>query len=135
LPVDFKALLKTCQGMEDLARDLLLSMLEECPKWLKQAEKAVSAKDPKEIRKICHLIRGSASTVHANALNNAAERLGKAAREGKEELYEELFLSLCKRAKELEIWVRPNFSIPKALDKLEEKTLQVSSTRDIKLSA
>ncbi len=135
LPVDFKALLKTCQGMEDLARDLLLSMLEECPKWLKQAEKAVSAKDPKEIRKICHLIRGSASTVHANALNNAAERLGKAAREGKEELYEELFLSLCKRAKELEIWVRPNFSIPKALDKLEEKTLQVSSTQDIKLSA
>ncbi len=135
LPVDFKALLKTCQGMEDLAKDLLLSMLEESPKWLKQAEKAVSAKDPKEIRKICHLIRGSASTVHANALHDAAERLGKASREGKEEIYEELFSSLCKRAKELEIWVRANFSIPKALDKLEDTAFQVSSSKDIKLTA
>ncbi len=111
IPLDYAALVKTCQGMEELAQELLLATLDECPKWLEDARKAVASCDAKEIRRICHLIRGSASTVHAEQLNNAAARLGAAAREGRTEEYLELLKALEEAAVALDNWIRENLSL------------------------
>ncbi len=135
VPIDYEALVNTCQGMEDLAIELLIALLKECPKWIEEAEQAVKDKDPKEIRKICHLIRGSASTVHAYQLNDAAEKLGKAAREGKEELYDELLENLKKASLQLQTWVRANICIPKALDTLEDIAMTASNSQELKMQA
>ncbi len=117
--LDFDALIATCQGMKELARELVSDLIKECPKWLKEAEEAVSSTDEMRIRKICHLIKGTALTVHAGRLHRAADILGQAAKDGKlnelssglEQLRHEVF--------ELEKWIRSNFNVPEALESLE----------------
>ncbi len=134
-PVDYQKLLETCQGMEELARELLTDLVKECSKWMENAERAVKASDAKEIRRICHLMRGSASTVHAEDLSRTAEDLGKAAREGKEGLYEERLNALKQAASELERWVKANICLKDALDSLKGLTRDISSLNEKRLRA
>ncbi len=134
-PVDYQKLLKTCQGMEELARELLSDLARECPKWMENAERAVKESDPEEIRRICHLIRGSASTVHAEGLSQAAEKLGKAAREGKPGLYPERLKALKEAASELERWINANICFKEAVESLKDLTEDLSSLNKARLQA
>lgn len=126
-PVEYKRLLKTCQGMEDLAKELLKDIINECPKWVEKARRAVETSDPVEIRRVCHLIRGSASTVHADELSKAAESLGQAAREGNAELYSDRLCFLQQAASHLEQWVKANISFRDAIERLQGLSVKASS--------
>ncbi len=132
-PVDYKALVATCQGMDELASELLKALFDECPKWIEDAERAVASLNPKEIRKICHLIRGSASTMHAHELNSAAEALGKAAREGKAEMYTMLLEALKEAALRLQNWIKVNICLPSAINKLEDVAQKASKHKNVTL--
>ncbi len=134
-PVDYEALVATCQGMEELANELLKALVGECPKWIEEAERAVASLNPKEIRKICHLIRGSASTIHAHELNSAAEALGKAAREGKSELYPVHLNALKEAGQRLQAWISAKICLPDAIDTLEDITQEASKQKDVTLQA
>jgi len=80
---DWQELVNTCQGAEELARELLLDLVREGEGWVREAEEAVKARDPQRIRRVCHMIRGSASTVSARKFEAAAKTLGRLAREGR----------------------------------------------------
>ncbi len=103
-PVDVHALIETCQGIEELAKELIDDLVRECKGWLSAAEKAVAMKNVKDIRKVCHLIKGTASTVHAEELCKAAEELGGAARDGDMEMIEPGLERLQKAVSELIRW-------------------------------
>ena len=103
-PVDVNALIKTCNGIEDLAKELIEDLVKECDNWLNKAERAVANKDNMEIRKVCHLIKGTAATVHAEQLHMAAETLGSAARMGDAETIYSGLAGLKKAVSELKIW-------------------------------
>ncbi len=127
LLLDFEALVETCEGMEDLAMELVQELSRECPKWLKEAEEAVKDGDAARIRKICHLIRGTASTVHAKELQIAAEALGKAAREGKNGELFPRFQELQSAIYRLEKWLRDNLLFQEAVAKLETLSRSAST--------
>ncbi len=79
-PLSMDELIATCQGSRELARQLIQSLVEEIPKWVAEAERTVATKDLGGIRKICHLVRGTVSTLGASKLEEAASRLGQAAK-------------------------------------------------------
>ncbi|NPA94750.1 MAG: response regulator [Thermodesulfobacteria bacterium] len=127
-PIDYPALVKTCQGMEELAKELLSATLEESPKWLEQAKRAVASCDAQEIRKICHLIRGSAATVQAGPLHEAAARLGKAAREERSEDYDKLLSALTEATTDLNRWIEEELSGMNGIDGSEKVVENASKT-------
>ncbi len=103
-PVDMVALLDTCQGMNELAKELVEDLVKESGGWLDAAARAVDAKNLKEIRRVCHLVKGTASTVHAGELFLAAEELGRAARNGDMEMIGPGFSSLQDAVQRLKNW-------------------------------
>ncbi len=117
--LDFKSLVKTCQGMEDLAKDLVADLVKECPKWLKETEEAVAAGDEARIRKVCHLVKGTAMTVHAKCVHEAAAALGQAAREGRVEEIPGKFLDFKVAVSDLERWVRGDLMASEGIAKIE----------------
>ena len=110
---NWEELVKTCQGIEELALELLQDLVREGKEWIKEAEEAVKAGDPMRIRKICHLIRGSASTVTARRFEESAKLLGKFAREGKLE----------KTPQALEELKKAYYSLEKKVSSLSKKSV------------
>ncbi len=76
-PLDIKRLTdEVCQGSKELVQEILKTLLQSLPQWLAEASDAVDARDGDRIRKVCHLIRGTASTITAYPLYDAAVLLG-----------------------------------------------------------
>ncbi len=103
LPIDLAALISTCQGSQALAMELIDELVKESANWLRETEAAVRAKDADAIRKMCHLIRGTASTVSAHRIEAAAKRLGKMAREGQMDKVDQALSELKQAIEEIRI--------------------------------
>ncbi len=100
-PVDLAALISTCQGNQALAIELIDELVKESANWLRETETAVRTKDADTIRSMCHLIRGTASTVSAHRLEAAAKKLGKMAREGQMDKVDQTFSELKQAIEEI----------------------------------
>ncbi len=73
--VDYQKLIETCNGMEELARELLYDLINQGPLWLKEVEMSVKEQNIERIRKVAHLVSGTASTIHALLLYQQAKNL------------------------------------------------------------
>jgi len=81
--LDYDKLVETCYGMEDLAKELLRELINHGALWIKEADDYLQKNDINRIRKISHLVRGTASTIHAEMLFEKARIFGDMARENK----------------------------------------------------
>ncbi|MEF3168064.1 MAG: response regulator [Deltaproteobacteria bacterium] len=112
-PLDLVALVATCQGNEELARELIEDLLRELKGWVREVDDRLQAGDLGGVRKICHLIRGTASTVAAERLAQAAGDLGGMIREERLGEIPEGHLRLGAAVRELrDWWAALSFSEP-----------------------
>jgi HPt (histidine-containing phosphotransfer) domain-containing protein len=74
-PIRYDALLEVCDGDESILREVLDALIDIGPAWVQSLGEAVAEGDRPEMRRLCHLIVGSAGTLCANELLHAATRL------------------------------------------------------------
>ena len=82
-PVDRLAAVGRLGGDADLLAQVIGLFLEDCPARLATLRAAVSRGDAKEIQFVAHTLKGSAATLSANALCEAAAGLEEIAAEGR----------------------------------------------------
>lgn len=101
-----------CQGSSELVKELLKTLLQSLPQWLSEAEEAVNTQDGDRIRKVCHLIRGTASTITAYPLHDMAVLLGNMVKAGRMEETPEGLEQLKKAGMELEDYTKKILESP-----------------------
>ena len=79
---DQAAALKMVRGRQDRLSDLLRIFFESMPERHQRLDKALICQDLEEVQKVAHSIKGSAGQLHARSLQDQAQALELAAREG-----------------------------------------------------
>jgi signal transduction histidine kinase/DNA-binding response OmpR family regulator len=82
-PVDRLAAMRRLGGDADLLAQVIELFLEDCPARLAALRAAVSRGDAREVRFVAHALKGSAGTLAANALSEAAAGLEQIAVAGR----------------------------------------------------
>ncbi|MBA55583.1 MAG: hypothetical protein CMK89_14105 [Pseudomonadales bacterium] len=79
---DQAAALKMVRGRQDRLSDLLRIFFDSMPERHQRLDNALICQDLEEVRKVAHSIKGSAGQLHAHSLQDQAQALELAAREG-----------------------------------------------------
>jgi CheY-like chemotaxis protein/nitrogen-specific signal transduction histidine kinase len=74
--------LERAGGDRGLMRELIAVFLAEIPKWLRDLETAVSAKDAEGVARVAHMIKAAVDTCGAAGAYDAALRIERMGREG-----------------------------------------------------
>lgn len=80
--IDFEGLRQHVSGYEALFLRLLQLLLEQAPLWLAELDQAFDCGDADLVRKLCHKIKGSAGTLQARYIIEAAAELSVHAASG-----------------------------------------------------
>lgn len=80
--IDFDALRKHVSGYETLFLRLLQLLVEQGPLWVDELDLAFTCCDCDIVRKLCHKIKGSAGTLQAHYIIEAAAELSAHAASG-----------------------------------------------------
>lgn len=70
-------------GDRELARQLVLLFIAECPRMLTAVHTAMAGGDPSAIRRAAHALKGSAANFTSGGLTATARQLERAAEEGR----------------------------------------------------
>ena len=81
-PIDWDAALGRTGGDRQLLGELLVAFLEEGPRLLEELRREIAADDPRKVNVVAHTIKGSAATLGAKTMSEAAARLESLARAG-----------------------------------------------------
>jgi len=73
--IDFEALRRHVSSYEFLFDRLIELFLEQAPLWLQELDGAFAGQNPALVRQVCHKIKGSAATLHASCIIEAASEL------------------------------------------------------------
>ncbi len=91
LVVEKKALLESLENDGEFLKTLIGIFLADCPGKLAAIRDAIIARDPREIMKASHSLKGSVSVFGAKSAVDAAQNLESIGREGKLEGLGEAF--------------------------------------------
>ena len=81
--LDIQRLTANCNGNTEVVTELLGHLCEVSgPKWMRALEKGIQNADSKELREICHGMKGACVTVFAWRLSNLAFEFEYLARDG-----------------------------------------------------
>lgn len=80
--IDFVELREHVSGYESLFLRLLQLLLEQAPLWVDELDQAFAGGDSEVVRKLCHKIKGSAGTLQARHIIDAAADLSSLAASG-----------------------------------------------------
>lgn len=78
-----ETLLEIFNGDRAEVQNVIDVLRKRTENWLAELERAVSAGDDKQIRAICHKIRGAAGTVTAERIEAAVTAIGDMAKQGR----------------------------------------------------
>ncbi len=101
LPLDWSELTRYMDNDEDLIRDVTAAWLVDNPATMATLSRAVKVKNIADITSQAHAIKGSAATIRAQALTQAAMKLETAGRAGKLEDIEVLSADVERRLEEV----------------------------------
>jgi HPt (histidine-containing phosphotransfer) domain-containing protein len=88
------ALLDSLGNDTQLLREVIGVFLADCPARLKELKAAITARNPEQIIRASHSLRGSASTFGAEAVVEAARQLESMGQQGKLEGVDDAFATL-----------------------------------------
>jgi PAS domain S-box-containing protein len=94
--IDWQEIMDRMAGDEKLIEEIVEAWLVDNPSAVAALEEAVKTKDAKEISLLAHTIKGSAATISANGLAEAALPLEIAGKEGKLDNADILFMEVQK---------------------------------------
>ncbi|MHB8486481.1 MAG: Hpt domain-containing protein [Candidatus Acidiferrales bacterium] len=92
--VEKKALLESVENDAEFLKTLIQVFLTDCPMKLAAIRVGVVRRDPEEVMKASHGLKGSVSVFGAKSAVNAAQNLESMGREGKQEGFSEAFALL-----------------------------------------
>jgi HPt (histidine-containing phosphotransfer) domain-containing protein len=99
--IDWGAALEYVGGDRQLLGDLVGIFFEECPRWLAELRGAVEDRDPGEIKRTAHNLKGAMSHFGAQAAHAAALRVETMARKGQLDGVEAAYADLEKQIEQL----------------------------------
>jgi two-component system, sensor histidine kinase and response regulator len=85
-PLDWEVAVEAAGGDRELLREVLASVIEECPRCLDQANQAIRESDAKSLRLAAHTIKGHLRLFGSTRAGDLAERLENDGCEGANEL-------------------------------------------------
>jgi HPt (histidine-containing phosphotransfer) domain-containing protein len=81
--LDLKGLHDRCMGDVDLVQRVLKMFEERMPEEFETIEKALQGRDTEQIARVAHRVKGTAASVSAGRLTQAAGEIEDAGREGR----------------------------------------------------
>jgi signal transduction histidine kinase/DNA-binding response OmpR family regulator len=97
-PIDQADVLRRLYGDEELAADVLRTFFNECPEMVDAIGDALAQRNIDLVRRAAHALKGSASTVSANGVAEAARSIEMLATDGHIEALDSAWESLSKEA-------------------------------------
>jgi HPt (histidine-containing phosphotransfer) domain-containing protein len=89
-----KALLESLDNDTQLLKEVIEMFLTDCPETLKELRAAITARNPDQIMRASHSLRGSVSTFGAEAAVEAARQLESMGQQAKMEGVDDAFAAL-----------------------------------------
>ena len=125
--IDWSELIRRMGNDEDLIKDVVEAWLMDNPGLLAALAEAVKVKNAEKIDSLAHAIKGSAATISANRLSEAALPLEIAGKEGKLESAEAFFANTQKEFKKVETFLSQSnwVEIAKQQCETREKIVQI----------
>ena len=107
--IDIERLKNNCRGNIDIVRELLTHLVDKSgPDWLKSLEDALADGDAKQLKTICHSIKGSAATVFAWRMSNLGLEMERLVIDGKIEQLGQKVSEFDSALKEMRKWSEEN---------------------------
>lgn len=78
--INYPKLKEMFSGNPEKVELLIAALKKRIPEWQEEAEEAFASNDLETIRRFCHRIRGTAGTITAEKLEDAASQWGEMAR-------------------------------------------------------
>ena len=82
LPFRWETALERVDGREQMLRELVDVFFAECPKLIQQIRENIDIENGAELRRVAHMLKGSADTFGADGVSQAAYRLEQIGRAG-----------------------------------------------------